>query len=381
MVKTKKILLLLLSMFVLAACPKGNVPAAKTIVTTVEGTEATSDYGDIRLGISTGELLSAGYEYADELTVSINSKEYVFPLVRDFKQIETGCPAVVAKDNGDVCLSMLLALFAEHYKIAFHSIGPSGKTEWTPASDDTFPLHISLSMHEKQGYAEMYKIYNLKVRTKFNKTKETVEGFCNFRNITTTGIRKGILFRGASPIDNTYGRRDLCDSLLKSNSIQTAVNLANTYDEALKLEKFDQSYYKGIDLAFCKVTNLDIRKVGPQFAAGIRKIIDGKAPFFFHCQEGIDRTGVFAALLEGICGAGWQEMVDDNMLTYRNYYDIVPGTKAYDQLSQHLFRMFRMLSEDTFDKANVYASTLSIFHKLGITDEEIHALKDKLSQN
>ena len=48
-------------------------------------------------------------------------------------------------------------------------------------------------------------------------------------------------------------------------------------------------------------------------------------PYVVHCTEGKDRTGYVCALLEGLCGATYQEMVDDYLKTYENYYFITPA--------------------------------------------------------
>ena len=41
-------------------------------------------------------------------------------------------------------------------------------------------------------------------------------------------------------------------------------------------------------------------------------------------MEGKDRTGYVCALLEGLCGATYEEMVADYLITYDNYYRINP---------------------------------------------------------
>ena len=41
-------------------------------------------------------------------------------------------------------------------------------------------------------------------------------------------------------------------------------------------------------------------------------------------MEGKDRTGYVCALLEGLCGATYEEIVADYLITYANYYHITP---------------------------------------------------------
>ena len=41
-------------------------------------------------------------------------------------------------------------------------------------------------------------------------------------------------------------------------------------------------------------------------------------------MEGKDRTGYVCALLEGLCGATYEEIVTDYLITYDNYYGVTP---------------------------------------------------------
>ena len=43
-------------------------------------------------------------------------------------------------------------------------------------------------------------------------------------------------------------------------------------------------------------------------------------------MEGKDRTGYVCALLEGLCGATYDEIVADYLITYDNYYQITPDS-------------------------------------------------------
>lgn len=41
-------------------------------------------------------------------------------------------------------------------------------------------------------------------------------------------------------------------------------------------------------------------------------------------MEGKDRTGYVCALLEGLCGATFDEIIDDYLITCSNFYNIDP---------------------------------------------------------
>lgn len=56
----------------------------------------------------------------------------------------------------------------------------------------------------------------------------------------------------------------------------------------------------------------------------LKQLPSHPAPYVVHCMEGKDRTGYVCALLEGLCGATYDEMVADYLVTYDNYYRINP---------------------------------------------------------
>ena len=56
----------------------------------------------------------------------------------------------------------------------------------------------------------------------------------------------------------------------------------------------------------------------------LKELPSHPAPYVVHCMEGKDRTGYVCALLEGLCGATYEEIVADYLITYDNYYHINP---------------------------------------------------------
>lgn len=51
----------------------------------------------------------------------------------------------------------------------------------------------------------------------------------------------------------------------------------------------------------------------------LKKLPSQPAPYLVHCLEGKDRTGYACALLGGLCGATYEELVADYLITYDNY--------------------------------------------------------------
>lgn len=65
---------------------------------------------------------------------------------------------------------------------------------------------------------------------------------------------------------------------------------------------------------------------------GFTAMLDQQGPYLVHCTEGKDRTGFICMLIEALAGASYQEIADDYMKTYDNYYKITEekDKKKYD---------------------------------------------------
>ena len=106
------------------------------------------------------------------------------------------------------------------------------------------------------------------------------------------------------------------------------LDLADTNEEIqgyYQNADYDITWHKSLyDAGNVAALNLNANYRGGQYAyrlvAGLREIILHKGPYLIHCTEGKDRTGFVCALLEALCGASYDEMRDDYMITYDNYY-------------------------------------------------------------
>ena len=78
-----------------------------------------------------------------------------------------------------------------------------------------------------------------------------------------------------------------------------------------------------IDNFYVDTANID-KVAEDAIIAALKELPSHPAPYVVHCMEGKDRTGYVCALLEGLCGATYEEMVADYLITYNNYYQITP---------------------------------------------------------
>ena len=111
-------------------------------------------------------------------------------------------------------------------------------------------------------------------------------------------------------------------------------------------------------------------------------MIDGEAPYLVHCNEGKDRAGFVSALLECLMGATIDEVVEDYMETYINYYGVEKGSEKYDAIVKN--NLIQVLNT-TFKVEDVYKADLAaeaaefLMEDVGLSAEEVAALKANLS--
>lgn len=351
----------------------------------VGGIDNITDFGDVKLPLPAEDLLSAGYAYSDMLDVEILGEHFYVPLIDDFSLLEAGRAAMVATKGENAQIGILIGLFAVKCGMADCTVSEGSKLDWTLKKGVSFPVEVKISLKEAKGYKDVYDALSKSRSKEFQPDAQTEEQFCNFRDLgeeASSGgkIGKGIIYRGASPLDNTYGRRDLSDSMMEKYGIRTVANLADTHEKAKSYEKYSTSVYSRLNVAYCKFTNLEPEIAGPVIASAVRHIITNEPPYFFHCQEGKDRTGLFAALLEGFMGADAQQILDDDMLSFLNYYNVRKGSRTYEIMSSHIFTLLSMIARrDITFKSDIPAECKAILLSIGLSEEELAALHSRLA--
>ena len=111
-----------------------------------------------------------------------------------------------------------------------------------------------------------------------------------------------------------------------------------------------------------------------------RTIAEAKEGVLFHCSAGKDRTGVVAALLLLLCGVDEETVIGDYMLTklylWEGFEKLRTGKPIYDLNivipRESFMRDFLALFRERFGNISSY------FEWLGLNDEEVNALQNKL---
>lgn len=374
----KKLLSLFLALtlcVVIAGCTTA-ADAETTVVADI------AKYGNLILNISGEELFDQGYEYGDLLEVSVAEQTWEVPLCSDYSDVDNGAAVLRASSAEDpIVLAINMGDFATTAGIATKT-----KMEEEPGYRWDYliqtPVQVEIAMKQEDGYREQWLIHQL-VRTneRVDYAHLSDEAFANFRVIDTTGMGENKLYRSSSPINPEIGRSTYADKAARDAGIVTIVNLAdasNTYENP------EDSYYQT-----CQVTylNLGVDFVSAEPAAslakGMRFIIDGEAPYLLHCNEGKDRAGFVSALLECLMGATIDEVVEDYMETYVNYYGVEKDSEKYkavvnSNLIQTLNANFKV--SDVYQADLVAEAEAYMMEVLGLSADEVTALKVKLGE-
>lgn len=251
-----------------------------------------------------------------------------------------------------------------------------------------------LASDKKYTYDEINKKYKA-LKLKYSKNREDYpsdEVFANFRNVKVGNIKEGILYRGASPIDNFMGRAKYVDKLISDVGVNFDVDLTDN-DEMIKRHfsknDFASYFYKtlydnGKIILLHMNTNYRDQKYHDRVVKAMIAMSKNEGPYYVHCVEGKNRTGFVLAVIEGLAGASYEEIVKDHMITFANYYGITEETdkEKYDILkARYIDSMLRYIADDDpwtgngtielsdLDWVNIMGRYLN---KHGMSDEDIH---------
>jgi hypothetical protein len=251
-----------------------------------------------------------------------------------------------------------------------------------------------LASDKLQSYDEInrkYKALNLK----YSKNREDYpsdEVFANFRSVKVGNIKEGILYRGASSIDNSMGRAKYVDKLISEVGVNFDVDLTDNDDKIKRhfsKKDFASNYFKslyesGKTVLLHMDTNYHEQKYHDRVVKAMIAMSKNEGPYYVHCVEGKNRTGFVLAVIEGLAGASYEEIVKDHMITFANYYGITEETdkEKYDILkARYIDSMLRYIADDDpwtgngtielsgLDWVNIMGRYLN---KHGMSDEDIH---------
>ena len=339
-------------------------------------------YGEIRTPFTISDFKNAGFDYEDTIKVSFLNKELIIPYVPSYRCVRSGGTVLVGSEMfKTIPIVAFHSNFVKKQRIAVFLENDDMEIDILVAKNIKFPIHFELELYEKQGYHEEFLIYNL-IRTNNRKDYSdlTDEEYCNFRNIKCGRIKEGILYRSSSPIDPFMNRNKYADECLKKYGIKTIINLSNSIEDTKYFENYFNTYYSKQNILFLN-TNADVTSYnfGKSVLRAIKFINKHQGPYLIHCMEGQDRTGAICALFESLLSASKNELIEDFMKTYQNFYRVKKDSEQYNKIvkgeMQDDIASIRGFSYSTLD---ILKNPVSYFRFLDISNEDLDIFIKKM---
>ena len=357
------------------------------------GIAGINKYGNIILTIGPESMTELGYEPADMISVRIGEAEMEMPIGTEYTDVDSGDPICRLKSDPQGSGAVVLAInggnLTETLNIAeYHAIEEDPGFEWIFLNGLDDSVTVCLSMQEKQGYADKYAIHQIGT-SRTNNREDYADlsdaEYANFRVIETTGMGEGTLYRSSSPINPALNRNQEADEALLTAQIHTVINMADSQTVMTNYADYGLTNYAGCDIiALDMDMDLYSEAFTRKLAEGFRFLASHNGPYLIHCKEGKDRTGFAAAVLECLMGADADEIVQDYMLTYTNFYGIEKGPQ-YDEIAATNIEasLAKAFGINSIREEGIQLSSCAEAYLLGIgmTDEEISSLKARLEQD
>ena len=363
----KKKLLILLMVLLCAACAPKKEPDREEAIA-IEGypTIHEMEFGGVYIGITIDDFNEQGFAFGDSVDVEF-SNGYTLEDIPYYNgyYVEAGEPLLVGYPGYDYIKAAIN--YGDDLWDTGKLYASTANNLWLTAALDEH-CTAKVTLREKAKYLAIQgarDIHYYDERERYD--SDTV--FANFRSIRMGNIREDILYRSASPCDNSHNRAHYVDALIANAKVNAILDLADDDDKIegyLEKEDFASPYFlslyeNGKVFPIALSMNYQSDVFAEKIAQGLIMLETVDGPYLIHCTEGKDRTGFVCMLIEVLCGASYQEIVDDYMLTYANYYDITKE-KEPDKyqviLQQNIDAMLKYLVND--DETDIKTADLSV---------------------
>ena len=360
----KNILLLSMCPLLLSGCNSNkNVSISATI-------HKDAKFDCVDLDVDENDFTNAGFSFGDSVDIKFsNGLEITDVPYFNGYYVKTGETLVCAYPNNGYVL-----------------IGNNNRDFWTPNNfEDGMMVEITLntSSKYKATYEALSQSYSVN-RSDYDSDEE----FANFRSISGGNLKENFIYRGASPVDNSRNRASIVNNLLEINGIECILDLADSSEEMeeyFNSDNFDSNYTKtlyeeGKDITLSMSSNFESTSNKESLAEGLRHLMKYGGPCYIHCMEGKDRTGFVCLLLEALASSTYEEMRDDYMTTYKNYYGITEDNSKdkYDAIVSLYFDGFLEnlsgFSGDELKTIDYTSYAKAYLNSCKMTEEEINDL-------
>lgn len=365
---------LLAGLLLLGGCHAGG-KAVETV--SGRGILHEEEFGGVYIDLTIEEFNALGFAYGDSVNVSFTNGYRLegIPYYNGY-YTQTGETLLVAYQG---------------YPYIKVCVNNSGDLWEIAALSETDQAEISLA--ERGAYLDIQNARDIHYKDDRSLFASDAE-FANFRSVKIGSMREDTLYRAASPCDNQHNRAPYVDALIAGAGVRYIVNLSDNEEKIqnyLSEDGFNSPYFlslyeDGNVIPLALNMNYGSDEFRSKIVTGLTAMAEHEGPYLVHCTEGKDRTGFVCMLLEALCGASYQEIVDDYMITYDNYYGITKTTDEdrYDVIVESVLipMMQCVIGDDGVDPAaaDLAAAAESYLAEAGMSADQITALKARLEK-
>lgn len=325
--------------------------------------------GNADIDITNTDFLNKGFSYGDSVDIEFDNgcKLEDVPFLSGM-YVEYGKIMLYGKESKDK------VSFIQKYKSFAENNNVNIQTTYT------------ITLKEKSKYLNIENVGNLTYSKKFEDYNNEHK-FSNFREVNVGDIKEGRLYRSASVIDNSENRAQYTSKLAIDNGIKTIINIINKQDEYSELlaniEGNSKILIENTIIINAPISNdYQSEKNIKIIIDGLNELINYDYPYLIHCLEGKDRTGYELAIIEALCNASYDEIVNDYMLTYDNYYgvNINNDIKKYNYIKEsNIDAMLKFITNaDDLNKIDYQDATKKFLISYGMNEDNINILINKL---
>ena len=342
-----------------------------------------TEFGGVYIVITIDEFNNLGFMYGDSVNVEFSNGYRLedIPYYNGY-YVDAGEALLIAYPGYDY-IKAAINYGEDLWERAGLKASRDENTLWKTAALDEHST-ATITLNEAGKYLDIQEARDINYSDDRTKYPSDIV-FANFRNFVMGDLKEGVMYRSASPCDNQHNRAPYVDALIKEAQVNCILNLS---DNDSKIEKyiarsdFNSPYFLELyNNGNVYPIALNMNYLSDEFAAKIAQgfidISEKEGPYLIHCTEGKDRTGFVCMLIEALAGAGYQEIADDYMVTYDNYYEITETKdprKYKTILEKNLEAMLKFVVGD--DKVDIKTADLSGYAlnyllKAGMSNEQI----------
>lgn len=384
------VLLIILSVFLCSCGTKQEIEEEDVPELINSEIEHEMEFGGVYVKISIDDFNNLGFRYGDSVNVEFDNGQSLIdiPYYNGY-YVDALEPLLIAYPGYDY-IKVGINYGSDLWDDFNLKLDPDTKTLWQRAELEEHNK-ATITLNEAGKYRDIQEASDIHYYDE-RERYESDEEFANFRSMNVGQLKDNIIYRSASPCDNQHQRAPYVDRLIKEAGIRTILDLADNYnkiekyiaEEGFASDHFSALYDDNQVIAIALNMNYLSDDFGMKIVQGFNEMALREGPYLIHCTEGKDRTGFVAMLIEAMAGASYEEIRDDYMLTYDNYYKIneTKDKAKYDTILQkNLDAMIRsMVNDESVDFKNtdlsVYAKNYLL--RMGMTEEEYETFRSRL---